>query len=79
VQVHFRAEERMMAHYGYARIEQQHTQHGNFETRMKQFYEELHDNPLTTPFDVLTYLRSWLVKHITLEDAQLRELVGTSA
>ena len=74
-QVHFRAEERMMAHHAYGEQERQHSQHRDFEAKLDEFYSELHDNPLTAQFDVLIYLRDWLIKHIKLEDAKLKELV----
>jgi hemerythrin-like metal-binding protein len=76
VQVHFRAEERMMAHYGYHSLDRQQLQHGRFEAQLRGFYEELHNSPLTAQFDVLVYLRQWLIHHIREEDAQLRELVS---
>jgi len=75
VQVHFRAEERMMTHWGYAGLTQQEQQHAEFENRLRGFYEALHDNPLTAQFDVLVYLRNWLIAHIVHEDAKLRLLV----
>lgn len=74
--VHFRAEERMMEHYGYGGFLQQQHQHHRFEAKLKEFYEELHETPLTAQYDVLTYLRSWLVQHIVQEDAQLQALVA---
>ena len=77
-QVHFRAEERMMAHHAYGEQDRQHAQHRDFEIKLDQFYGELHDNPLTARFDVLIYLRDWLIKHIKLEDAKLKELVTAS-
>lgn len=73
--VHFRAEERMMEHYGYAGLDRQHHQHQRFEKKLRLFYEELHENPLTAPYDMLTFLREWLVHHIRYEDAQLRSLI----
>ena len=72
--VHFRAEERMMAHCAYAGLGRQESQHEAFERRLRGFYEAMHDNPLTAQFDVLVYLRDWLFDHILREDAQLREL-----
>ncbi len=78
-QVHFRAEERMMEHHGYSALDRQLHQHHRFEVRLKEFYGELHDNPLTAQFDVLVYLRDWLVAHIRYEDAQLRELSAAPA
>ncbi len=74
--VHFRAEEQMMAHYGFEGIKRQETQHHAFEAKIREFYEELHANPLVAQFDVLSYLRDWLIKHIQVEDAKLRSLVG---
>lgn len=71
-QVHFRAEERMMAHWGYTGLELQQSQHAEFENRLRAFYEAMHVNPLTTQFDVLVYLRQWLVFHIVHEDGRLR-------
>ncbi|MGR9014248.1 MAG: bacteriohemerythrin [Gammaproteobacteria bacterium] len=74
--VHFRAEEQMMTHYSYEGINRQAHQHHAFEAKIREFYEELHANPLVAQFDVLSYLRDWLVKHILLEDIQLRSLVS---
>jgi hemerythrin-like metal-binding protein len=75
--VHFRSEELMMAHYDYQDIGRQQHQHHAFEAKIREFYEELHDNPLVAQFDVLSYLRNWLVQHILIEDIQLRSLVST--
>ncbi|MFU8789036.1 MAG: bacteriohemerythrin [Methylobacter sp.] len=74
--VHFRSEELMMTHYNYENISRQEHQHHAFETKIREFYQELHDNPLVAQFDVLSYLRDWLVKHILVEDIQLRSLVS---
>ncbi|WP_342616588.1 bacteriohemerythrin [Rhodoferax sp. GW822-FHT02A01] len=79
VQVHFRAEERMMAHYGYAGQDRQRSQHHHFEDKLREFYSELHHNPLTAQFDILIYLRDWLIHHILHEDAQLKSLVTSVA
>ncbi len=78
-QVHFRAEERMMEHHGYSALDRQLHQHHRFEARLKDFYAEMHDNPVTVQFDALLYLRDWLVQHIRHEDANLRELVAQAA
>lgn len=72
--VHFRAEEQMMIRYGFEGIHRQEAQHHAFEEKLGEFYEELHANPLITQFDVLSYLRGWLVHHIKEEDTQLCSL-----
>ena len=74
--VHFRSEEMMMTHYGFEGIKRQEQQHHAFEAKIREFYEELHANPLVAQFDVLSYLRDWLMKHILLEDAKLCSLVN---
>ncbi|MDD2914943.1 MAG: bacteriohemerythrin [Gallionella sp.] len=75
--VHFRTEEQMMQHYGFEGIQRQEQQHHAFEEKIREFYEELHDNPLVARFDVLSYLRDWLIQHIRVEDAKLRSLVSS--
>ncbi len=69
--IHFRAEEQMMDHYGYKGIDRQLDQHHAFEEKIAEFYEELHANPFVAQFDVLSYLRGWLIHHIRVEDIQL--------
>ncbi len=72
--VHFRAEEQMIAHHHFDGLDRQQEQHHAFEAKIREFYEELHANPLVAQFDVLAYLRDWLVHHIRVEDAKLRAL-----
>ena len=73
--VHFRAEEQMMAHQGYGGLDKQQGQHEAFENTLRAFHEQLRVNPLTTQFEVLHYLRKWLIGHIKHEDAQLVALL----
>ncbi len=75
--VHFRAEEQMMRRFDYAGIHLQEQEHQAFETKIREFYEELYDNPLIAQFDVLSYLRDWLIHHIRIEDAKLSALVSS--
>ena len=73
-EVHFRAEERMMEHYGFEGLDRQKGQHQQFHDKLQEFCEELHDNPLIAQFEVMTFLQEWLVGHIRNEDVQLRAL-----
>jgi len=72
--VHFQAEEQMMAHYGFEGLGHQQQAHRSFENKLEAFYRELHENPLITQIDMLSFLRDWLVHHIKIEDAKLRAL-----
>jgi len=74
VEVHFKAEERMMERYCFERIDYQKQQHKLFNAKLKEFYQELHDNPMVAQFEVMTYLKEWLVAHIRHEDTQLQSL-----
>jgi hemerythrin-like metal-binding protein len=73
--IHFRAEESMMEQYDYHRLDIQKQQHQIFLDRMQLFNEELHQNPLIAQFEVLVYLRDWLIAHIRDEDTQLSALI----
>jgi len=73
--VHFRAEEKMMQHYGYEEMHRHEQQHHAFEAKAYEFYEELHVNPLAVQFNALRYLRDWLIHHVRVEDVKLRSLV----
>ncbi len=78
-QIHFSAEEKMMERYGYGEVENHQQMHNHFRKRLKQFYEELHISPLTSQYDVMTYLRDWLVRHIAIEDKKMAKLVEQEA
>lgn len=73
--VHFRTEEKMMLHYDFKGIQLQEQQHRAFEAKIQELYDELHENPLLAQFNILSYLRDWLIHHIRVEDAQLSSLV----
>lgn len=75
VSIHFKAEERMMDHYGFDRLDLQKQQHQQFTEKLKEFYEELHTNPLIAQIEVMTFLKEWLVAHIRFEDARLNSLL----
>lgn len=64
-----------MEQYDYHRLDIQRQQHQHFLDRMQLFNEELHQNPLIAQFEVLVYLRDWLIAHIRDEDTQLSALV----
>jgi hemerythrin-like metal-binding protein len=72
--IHFQAEERMMKQYAYKRQDIQLHQHNLFVERMQKFQEELRHNPFVAQFEILAYVRDWLITHIRDEDSQLSAL-----
>ena len=72
-QVHFRAEEYLMAEYGYEHKTEQEQQHQEFIDKTIAFYSasDLGPNVLSTA--LLDYLRIWLIEHILKEDMKYKE------
>ena len=73
--IHFRAEELMMEHYRYDRLELQQEQHELFLKRLHDFRQELHENPLVAQHEILIFLKNWLIVHIRDEDSRLSALI----
>ena len=76
-QVHFRAEEYLMAEYGYDHKTQQEKQHLAFIDKTIAFYSasDLGPNILSTA--LLDYLRTWLIGHILKEDMKYKEFFNS--
>ena len=73
--IHFMAEEKMMEQYHFERFSLQQEQHENFMNRLLEFHHELHENPLVAQYEILIFLKNWLVAHIRDEDSRLSALV----
>ena len=74
--VHFREEERMMRHHGYSDLERHMRLHAGFCSKLREFWWEFKANPLTMGFEMIYFLRDWLVVHIQKEDSKLDELMA---
>ncbi len=72
-QVHFRAEEYLMAEYDYPQKDKQEQQHQAFINKTIAFYSaaELGPNILSTA--LLDFLRIWLVEHILEQDMKYKD------
>jgi len=72
--IHFSAEEKMMAAHRFPRLALQRQEHQAFLARLEAFSLEIHENPLVAQYELLAFLRHWLVEHIGQEDVQLSSL-----
>ena len=72
--VHFREEERLMRQYGFPRLAEHRSQHELFCIKIAGFWEEIKVSPLTLGHETALFLKQWLVHHVTVEDARLREI-----
>ncbi|MCP4337750.1 MAG: hemerythrin family protein [Desulfobulbaceae bacterium] len=72
-QVHFRAEEYLMAEYGYDQKDLQETQHQAFIDETIAFYSATDIGPNILSTALLDYLATWLIEHILKEDMKYKE------
>lgn len=72
-QVHFRAEEYLMAEYGYEQKSQHEKQHQEFMDTTMSFCAASHIGPNILSVALLEYLKAWLVDHILQEDMQYKD------
>ncbi|GAB6190793.1 bacteriohemerythrin [Desulfocastanea catecholica] len=72
-QVHFRAEEFLMAEYGYEQKSAQEKQHQGFIDKTISFYSATDIGPNVLSVALLDYLGSWLVGHILQEDMKYKD------
>ncbi len=72
-QAHFRAEEYLMAEYGYDQKSRQEEQHRTFIEKTISFYSASDIGPNILSVALLDYLGTWLVGHILTEDMKYKE------
>ena len=70
---HFRAEEYLMAEYGYEQKTAHEKKHRTFIDTTVSFYSATDIGPNILSNALLEYLSSWLVDHILGEDMKYRE------
>ena len=70
---HFRAEEFLMAEYGYDRKTEQEAAHKAFRDKTQSFCSAAEMGPNILSEALLRYLGTWLVSHILTEDMQYKD------
>lgn len=65
---HFAAEELFMHKCGYPGYESQKREHAAFITKIQEFQSSFNAGKITLSLDISTYLKNWLVNHISIED-----------
>lgn len=75
--VHFQAEENLMRQHHHPRFEIHCQEHAYFCQVLNQQLEEFRQNPLLLGHETLTFLKEWLINHVTGEDRHLRNLADT--
>ncbi|MBI5632590.1 MAG: hemerythrin family protein [Nitrospirae bacterium] len=68
--IHFRAEERYMAQFGFAGYEAHEAEHDRFIEQVLGFQKRMSIGETVVPDELLRFLKDWLVKHILGTDKQ---------
>ena len=72
--MHFEAEEALLAKVGYPGLEDHRSQHQAFRTRILELQQQLDDNPsLSTLVEIARTAKGWWMRHILQEDMKYAE------
>ncbi len=61
---HFTAEEEIFSNSNYPETDGHKKKHKEFVDELKRYHQEVKDGNMTTTYDLMTFLRDWLIKHI---------------
>ncbi len=61
---HFTAEEEIFSNSNYPDTDEHKKKHKEFVDELKRYHQEVKDGNMTTTYDLMTFLRDWLIKHI---------------
>ncbi len=65
---HFTAEEEMFKNSSYPDTENHMKKHKTFVNKLKEYHKEVSEGNLTTSYDMVTFLKEWLIIHIKETD-----------
>ena len=70
VKIHFRREERLMAHQQFPGYEEHKREHDSFARKVVEFQDDYQRGEKDLSADMLQYLKQWVVNHILGTDSQ---------
>lgn len=73
---HFAMEERLMATHQYARTAEHKAEHAKLLKEVGDFKVKFDAGSLTVTASLLSFLRDWLINHISKSDKALAEAIG---
>ncbi len=76
---HFADEEHLMMRIGYPHLHQHRILHQKLRDQIAEILKRLRDNDRLTVFELMGFLRAWLVDHILREDRKIGEMVAQKA
>lgn len=72
--MHFRTEERYMQQFNYPNYEQHKKEHDAFISKVNELEEKIKKGTAILSFEITTFLKDWIKKHIQEEDKQYTNL-----
>ena len=70
---HFKTEEKYFEKYNYSETELHIEQHQGFVKQVSNFYDELKNGSVTISYEIMNFLRDWLLNHIQGSDNKYSE------
>ena len=67
-QYHFKTEEELFEKYNYPEKESHTGRHNEFINNVKDWKEKLNNNNKELPYELMEYLKKWMLQHILKED-----------
>ena len=74
--VHFAAEERLMAQYGYPHLASHKGLHDALTSKVVQLNEKVQKGQMVPSVSLSSFLKDWLVKHIVQEDSRYGQFIS---
>ena len=74
---HFTAEEEIFKASTYPDAEEHIQTHKEFVDKLKGYHQEVKDGNMTTTYDLMTFLRDWLLQHIMGTDTKYLPFLKT--
>ncbi len=65
---HFKTEEDFFEKYNYSETKLHKEQHQGFVAKVTDFYEDFKKESVTITYDIMNFLRDWLIEHILGSD-----------
>lgn len=75
-QTHFRDEEQIMSRLGYPELKAHKKHHHTLLLEVEAFVSDLDDDKPVLSYEILSFVRQWLIHHIIEEDMKLKPLLG---
>jgi len=74
---HFADEEHLMIRIGYPDLPQHRAHHDKLRHQLAEILKRLRDNDRLTIFELMGFLRAWLVDHILREDKKIGQMIAS--